>query len=168
MEEFWRPIPEFTNYDISNLGRIYNNKTRSIMSSSVNNHGHVKITLTDHQGRRHTRSVGLLVAEAFVEPPNLLCNQIIVLDGDLTNLRADNLAWRPTWFAWRYTRQLKERQPLHFRNLTVENIETGDVYENIVEAGITEGLLFTHIWESTYKAKPCFPNGSVFEIIERV
>lgn len=168
MEEIWRPILEFTNYDISNLGRVYNNKARMMMSTSQNNHGHTKITLTDHRGVRHTRSVALLVAEAFVEAPNLLCDQVVVLDGDLTNLRADNLAWRPTWFAWKYTRQLKELQPLHFHNLMVENIETGDLYENVIQAGMTEGLLFQHIWESTYKAKPCFPTGSVFEVVERV
>lgn len=168
MEEIWRPIPEFPTYDINNLGEIYNTRTRSLMRIGRTNHGHGRINLVDENGEQHTVSVARLVAEAFCEAPNSLCNQVIVLDGDLTNLRADNLAWRPTWFAWKYTRQLKEPQPNHYHNLPVANLDTGAVYDNIIDAGVEEGLLFDHIWESTYKTKPCFPTGYVFEIVQKV
>lgn len=168
IDEMWATIPDFPTYQVSSLGDIYNTRTKSLMRVSHTTHGHVKIALVDENGDRHTRSVTQLVAQAFCEAPNSRCNQVIVLDGDLTNLRADNLVWRPTWFAWRYTRQLKEPQPDHLHNLEVRNVETGVVYPNIIDAGVTEGLLFQHIWESTYRGKPCFPTGAVFEITERV
>lgn len=167
-EELWRNILEFPRYDISNFGRVYNIRRNMMMETSYTTYGHSKITLTAYDGSRHTRSVAQLVADSFVEPPNLLCDNLIILDGDFTNVVYTNLAWRPRQFAWKYTRQLKERQPLHYRNLSVRNCDTGVEYSSIVEAGITEGLLFVDVWRSTYNSQPVYPYGSVFEVIERV
>lgn len=168
-EEVWQTIPDFSNYNISNLGRVYNIRRNSIMRTSLTNHGHVKITLkSDWTGQRFTRSVAVMVAEAFVESPNWMCDQIIVLDGNFSNVAATNLAWRPRWYVWKYTRQLKIKQPLHYRNLSVRNITNDFYYNSIIEAGIKEGLLFDDIWRSTYTGLKLFPNGSVFEIVERV
>jgi hypothetical protein len=165
-EEVWADIPGFSEYAISDLGRVYNRRTDRIMSVSLNNYGHVKITLVaDGTRRRYTRAVSVMVAEAFLEVPHVLSDQLVVLDGDFTHLTPSNLAWRPTWFAWKYTRQLKERQPRHYENLPVLNLVTGAEYESIMQAGITEGLLFDDIWKSTYTAEPVYPNGSIFEII---
>ncbi len=81
IEEVWQTIPEFQNYQISNLGRVYNIKKDIIMRTSLTNFGHVKLTLkSDWSEERFTRSVAQLVAEAFVEPPNLMCDHIIILD----------------------------------------------------------------------------------------
>lgn len=167
-EELWKNILEFPDYNISSLGRVYNVKRNMIMSTSLNNYGHVKITLAARDRTRHTRSVAQLVAEAFVEAPTLLCDQIIVLDGDFTNVSAENLAWRPRWFAWKYTHQLKTTQPPHYRNLQVMNIVNDNEYRSIIVAGMYEGLLFSDIWRSTYTGEPVYPTNSVFEVLDRV
>jgi hypothetical protein len=169
MGEEWRTIREFPNYEVSNLGRVFNIRHNHLMSTSITLQGHAKITLaSEWDGTRYTRSVARLVAEAFLDPPNLLCDEVILLDGDLTNLNVENLAWRPARFAWYYTRQLKTPQPRHYQNLAVINAMTEDEYESIVEAGMREGLLFNDIWHSTYTGQSVFPSGAVFEIIERV
>lgn len=167
MEEEWRSIPEFPNYEISNYGQVYNRRFQRLMRVSQSNHGHTKVTLQNGRGR-FTRSVAQLVAEAFVEAPNLLCDNLMILDGELKNVRADNLAWRPRTFAWKYTHQLKVEQPDHYYHLPVLNTTTNSKYRAIVEAGVMEGLLFDDIWRSTYTGKPTYPYGCVFEIIERV
>lgn len=167
IEEVWKEINEFPNYQISNFGRIYNLTRDTIMSPSFTPFGHMKITLKspwDHS--RHTRGVALLVAEAFLEKPNLLCDHVMVLDGNFANVVATNLMWRPQWLCWRYTRQLKVRQPNHYHNLPCLNVSTGAMYENVIEAGMTEGLLFADIWRSTYSGVALFPNGSIFEIVK--
>lgn len=164
----WRTIPEFPRYEISDEGEIYNTYYRQMMRTSFSNHGHLKITLTDDRGRRHTRSVALLVAEAYVPVPNYLCNYLIVLDGNLEHVAATNLAWRPRGFAWEYTHQLKVDQPLHYRNLPVRDLVHNFNYNSIIEAGIEEGLLFKDIWQSTYTEGEVFPTGAVFEVMERV
>jgi len=166
--EEWRIVREFPNYQISNKGRVFNSKRNQHMRTSVTPFGHVKITLTDYDGSRHTRSVAQLVADMFVPHPNYMCDHLMVLDGDLLHVEASNLAWRPRWFAWKYTRQLKVPQPRQYHNLAVRNVTTGDEYESIIHAGMTEGLLFENIWRSTYTRQETYPHGSVFEIIERV
>jgi hypothetical protein len=168
LEEVWETIPEFPRYEISNLGRIYNSKARAFMSPSLTNHGHMKITLVSESGGRQTRSVAVLVGEAFVEAPNVFCDQLIMLDGHLTHIAANNLAWRPRWFAWKYVRQLKIEQPIYYRNLRVTNLIENVEYQSIIHAGMIEGLLFDDIWRSTYSGVPVFPYGSIFEVTERV
>ncbi len=108
------------------------------------------------------------MAQAFVPSPNVLCDQVVLLDGTLTNVMAENLVWRPQWYAWKYARQCKIEQPRHYWNLAVENIDTGVRYQSIIEAGISEGLLFDSIWRSTYSGDPVYPNNHIFEIAEGV
>lgn len=166
-EEIWKIIPEFPNYQISNKGRVYNLRFDHLMRTSYTPFGHMKITLkASGSNVRFTRSVAQLVAEAFVDRPNILCDQVMILDGDFSNVVAENLAWRPRWFVWKYTRQLKERQPIYYQNLPVCNVRTGTVYNSVVEAGITEGLLFRDIWVSTHTGNFVFPNASIFEVIK--
>lgn len=165
-EERWVTIEEFPMYEISDQGRIYNSRTQRYMETSQTNHGHTKISLMDPNGERRTRSVPLMVAAAFVEVPNHMCDHLVVLNGDLLDVAASNLAWRPRWFAWKYTRQLKIPQPIHYHNLHVLNINTNVEYSSIVDAGMTEGLLFDNIWASTYRESEVFPYGHVFKITE--
>lgn len=166
-EQIWAEIPEFPNYEVSNYGLIFNLKTKETMSVSATNHGHLKVSLVNETGR-HTRSVALLVASAFVAVPNPLCDQVILLDGDLRNVAADNLAWRPNWFSWRYTRQLREQGPRYYYTLPVLNVRTNVLYDSIYHAGIEDGLLFDDIWRSTYTGDSVYPTQGVFQVHERV
>jgi hypothetical protein len=137
------------------------------MRTYPNTHGHMRITLTDGDtGERYDRGVAKLVAEAFVEPPNALCNRVMILDGEKANLVAENLVWRPRWFVQKYVRQfvLLNRQPRHVKNLRIKNCATGKRYRNVVECAMGEGLLFEDIWRSTYSASKIFPHGDTFEV----
>lgn len=167
IEEEWKDVFDFSNYRISNLGRIYNIYRDHIMNVSCTTFGHLKVTLKcDYDGERYTRGVAQMVADAFVKRPNPLCDHIIVLDGNFSNVSAYNLAWRPRGFMWEYTRQLKIRQPLHYRNLPVVDVDTGEEYESVIEVGMSEGLLFKDVWRSTYSGVAVFPTGSIFEIVK--
>lgn len=168
MQEQFLRIPDFSNYAISNYGDIIHIKDQRLMAVSHTNHGHAKISLVSDSGSRHTRSVSLLVAQAFVKAPNPLCDQVVLLDGDLRNVRADNLVWRPRWFAWKYSQQLKGFPPPHYFNLPVANLDTGVIYTNIVTASTAEGLLYDDVWRSTYSGSEVYPNKNRFEIVERV
>lgn len=164
--EQWATIPDFPMYEISSQGRVRNAKFDRIMRTSINSSGHVKITLVDdHTGMRLTRSVAQMVAEAFVAAPTVLCDHVVVLDGNFENVRAENLVWRPRYFAWKYTHQLKNEQIHYFHNLRVQNISTGAAYDSIIQAGMCEGLLFQDIWRSTYSGARLFPHGDAFEVI---
>lgn len=164
-QELWQTIPDFPYYQISNYGRVYNQTTGRLMRTSTTQFGHVKISLLcDWGSGRYTRSVALLVAEAFVEPPDDRCDHVMILDGNPSNVAYWNLAWRPRWFVWKYAHQLKTPQPSYFYNLPVVETTHGRRYNNIIEAGMTEGLLFNDIWKSTFDNVAYFPNRLVFKI----
>jgi len=163
-KERWKVIPEFPYYEISNLGRVYNTREDLIMRTSHTTQGHVKITLVAEDKCRYTRSVAQMVAEAFVEPPTPFSCQVLPLDGNIDNLTSENLVWRPTWFAWKYVRQLKVPQPNHYYNLKVYNVTKDIHYKNIIEAGMIEGCLFADIWRSTFRGAEIFPGDQVFTI----
>jgi hypothetical protein len=173
IEEIWSTIDEFPQYSISNYGNVRNDLTGHLLAPNPNNHGHIKINLMDLRTReKYTRSVALLVATAFVVPPDRRSDCIIVLDGNLSNVTAWNLAWRPRGFAWEYTHQLKTQQPLAFQNLRVQNETYGFVYLSIIEAGKSEGVLFKDIWRSACsppQSRPrIYPHRATYRVVERV
>lgn len=165
-EEVFADIFGFPRYAVSSHGRIYNKVFEKFMSPSRRApDGQLKISLIDENEIRHSLSVAYLVAEAFVERPNYLCTEVIVLDGNYHNMMANNLAWRGPRTAYLYARQMKFEPRKIYINLPVRNCNTGVEYENIVRAGITEGLIWDEIWESTYKGTPVPPFGYTYEII---
>lgn len=167
--EVWKTIPEFQNYQISNYGRVFNILRDHHMSTSQTQFGHVKVALmSEWDHRRYTRSVAYMVAEAFVEPPDERCDTVIIKDGNLSNVVAWNLAWRSAWFAWKYARQMKvEEFPPWYHNLPIVNVMNGRRYDSIIDAGITEGLLFHDIWISCHDGVAYHPNQLIFKINEK-
>lgn len=167
MEELWVTIPDFPNYQISNRGHVYNRKLGRMLSPSMNNFGQLRVNLRQgSDARQFSRTITRLVAEAFVPKPDRISTTPIVLDGDFYNCVAENLAWRPKAFAWRYTHQLRDPQPMHYRNIAVMNMSTRNEYDCIVTAGINEGLLFDDIWFSVNTGHRIYPNSSIFQITE--
>lgn len=166
MEEvYWQLIPGFPAYAVSNQGQVLNIETDRLMRISYTLQGNAKVSLVGLEGRR-TLSVAYLVARAYVAPPNPLSGSVVVLNGNQADLRAVNLVWRPISFAWKYTRQMKEGQPLYFQTLPVVDISTGLQYRSIVEAGEQLGLLYQDIWRSTYTGDTTYPGNSIFRVIK--
>lgn len=155
MEEVWKKIPEFPIYSVSNLGRVWNDRYGRELQTNPNNFGHMRVTLREG-GIAHTVSVALLVAEAFVEPPDELSDHVILLDGDLRNVSAYNLAFRPRWFAWKYARQLRTEPYPQYR-LQIYNITLDRWYPSVIDCGMDHGLLFADIWRSANRR-----NGGVY------
>jgi hypothetical protein len=160
----WSVIPGFPTYVVNNMGQILNIETDRLMMISYTQQGNAKISLVGPEGRQ-TLSVARMVAESFVLRPNPLSDSVIVLNGNQADLRAANLAWRPGWFAWKYTRQLKEQQPIYFHNLTIHDIVEGWYYKNVIDAGQRLGLLYADIWRSTYTGDSVYPGNSIFRVV---
>lgn len=169
IKEEWKPLWEFPQYSVSNYGKIRNERTGMEMATSQTTHGHVKISLLDERvHERYTRSVALLVANAFVPVPDRLSDAVIQLDGNHANVVSWNLAWRPTWFAWKYTHQLKQQQPVEYTSFKVRNITRGYVYRSVVEAAMTEGLLFDDVLRSHFNDTRIYPHACVYKVVGRV
>lgn len=91
MNEEWKDIPEFSNYQISNLGFIRNKKTGRILKSATNGSGYLGCSLSN-KGKKSTKKIHRLVAEMFLTKTedNQEVNHI---DGNKLNNRLDNLEW---------------------------------------------------------------------------
>lgn len=152
MREQWEEIDEFPNYLVSDLGNIVSQKTGVPRKPSRNSQGHLKITLS-RDGQLITRAVGPLVAEAFVAGRDDVFNQLIHLDGDYRNCAADNLMWRPRWFAIRYHKQFMY-EPFYEEGVKIVEMETGEHFASLKEVCTTYGLYHYDVTKSCVEHVP--------------
>ena len=99
-KEIWETIPEWTYYEVSNLGRVrsYANnggprkdKPKILYLGKPNKHGYYRVTLCENLRKLKT-GVHRLVLGAFVEacPDGMECRH---LDGNSGNNTLENLKW---------------------------------------------------------------------------
>lgn len=90
MIEEWKSIKDIPNYDVSNLGRIRNNKTERILKPKLIR-GYESVCLRKYNKNIHKR-VNRLVAEAFI--PNPLNKPLVNhIDYNPQNNNVNNLEW---------------------------------------------------------------------------
>jgi len=95
MEE-WRIIEEFSNYAISNMGRVKrikktgrNTKVGHILKQRKNRCGYMYTSMCK-DGKRTSKTIHRLVLKTFIGYNDLDCNHI---DGDKTNNKLENLEY---------------------------------------------------------------------------
>jgi len=165
IEEVWKDIPEFPRYMVSNLGNVMNVRTENLVKPQLTPQGILYVPLYgSDQGT--TRSIKVLVAKAFLDHEGFdpkIFDTPINKDGDKTNNRVDNLAWRPRWFAVKYSRQfLTPHVNAHVG--PVYDVTNNQVYDNVYIVATTFGLLMRHVYRSTYAETPVFPTEQIFSI----
>lgn len=167
MDEVWVKCDGFPDYSVSTLGRVANTRFNRIIKPSITKEGTVKVKLSCN-GKQCTKSLKVLVGNAFVDGRTDLFDTIIHLDGDVTNNEITNLVWRPRWFAWKYRRQLEQIDFYHRINPgPIKDVKTGLVYKGgIVDAGLTNGLLFSEIRLSLMDQTPVFPTWQIFGAVK--
>lgn len=102
MQEIWKDIKDYPNYQISNFGRVkalkfYSNIHKKyydrelILKEKTNRFGYKFVGLSNENGRK-SKMIHRLVAEHFIEKKinNYEVNHI---DGNKSNNRVDNLEW---------------------------------------------------------------------------
>jgi hypothetical protein len=162
--EYWQQLNEFPGYSVSDLGRVRNDDTGRMMSQNVNGHGVVHVGLTKKL-KQYRRSVAVLVARAFVEIPHQRepFDTPINLNGDRTDNRACNLMWRPLWFARKYFLQFVN--PTRGFKIPIEDIKTGERFENSWDAATRYGLLDQEIVTATLNRTYVWPTYQMFKTL---
>lgn len=155
------PIEGFWDYHITRDGEVINTKTNRVMTLSLNQNGDPTVGMVV-DGYQYRRSVKVLVARAFVEGENEIFNTPVQLDGNKYNLRAENIVWRPRWFAWKYTKQFDEPYPLWYSQGPIIDIVNRLRYRTVLDASVLNGVLCSDIRLSMLDERKVFPTGQIF------
>ena len=134
--ERWRPVKDFSTYEVSDEGRVRNVKTGRVMKTSNSNYGYEQVCLRKNK-QQHTKKVHRLVADAFYEGDHegLDVNHI---DGDKLNNNLSNLEFCTRKENINHAFRTGLKQPSRMKKVRV--IETGIVYESIRECARQIGV----------------------------
>jgi hypothetical protein len=92
INEVWRSIDGYLNYQVSNIGRVRNTETGKIFKPSVNSNGYYNVVLRK-DGKPYNHKVHRLVAHEFLENPEVTQKLNVdhidrnKLNNQVTNLR---------------------------------------------------------------------------------
>lgn len=143
VRELWVELDEFPNYSVSNMGEVVNIKTGTPIKPSRNQNNVPKVTL-QKQRIATTISLAVLVATTFVPGKIDYYDTPIHLDGNRSNCRADNLVWRPRWYAIKYHRQFM-MDDFYRSSMRVQDVETGLIFDTPREAALYFGAYYLDI-----------------------
>lgn len=155
MSEIWKPVPGFSKYMVSNLGRV-----KSFAQDKVNGRiikptwvrgGYLSVKLSDDSGVAYSRLVHRLVAMAFIDNPHNY-PQVNHKDEDKCNNRVENLEWCDNRYNARYgtrsSRIAKSNTDNPLRLAAVFSIDFDGnfvFYKSIKEASKKTGLCPSNI-----------------------
>lgn len=160
--DIWQLCESYPKYLVSPEGLVKNRERDTLVRARQNRQGVVMVSLMGDD-TRHTRSVALIVAQAYLAPPRSEAyNSVIHLDGDRSNCHASNLAWRPRWYAIRYHQQFS-RKP---KDISVMIEDTGEVFGTLRDACVKYGLDERYTYMDLINGEPCFHHGFRFKFAE--
>lgn len=160
----WKRVTGFPNYEVSDWGAVRRLNSDRTIAVPLNQQGNPYVGLS-RDGEQQKRSLALLVAMTFLDrPPNSRFDTPIHLDGDKTNCAADNLMWRPRWFAIKYHQQFYNGKRGFI--VPVFEVNSGETFPTSWEAALKYGLIDQEILTAAINRTVVFPTGMHFRPIE--
>jgi len=90
MEE-WKPIEDYTDYSVSNLGNVRSNRKMKLLKLCLDTSGRPFVNIYNKKGRL-TRQIARLIAIAFIANPTNL-PMIDHINRNVLDNRIENLRW---------------------------------------------------------------------------
>lgn len=145
MEEVYKPIKDFENYQVSNLGNVKNSKGH-LISQATNDRGYKHLHLSKDK-HKYNKDVHRLVAETFIPNPDNL-PVVNHLDENPGNNRADNLEWSTHKYNSNYgtcqKRKSETRKSRHYDCSGPNNSFYGHKHSDSTKDKIRNSRLGTH------------------------
>ena len=161
MQERWLPISEFPGYSVSNMGNVFNDEAEHPIVVSLNQFGIPHVGLTKN-GIQYRRGLAHLVAKTFIRNPNERFDTPINMNGDRTDCRVDNLAWRSRWFAIHFFREMATNMQLIDEPIVDSE---GRHYKGSRHAAEYLGVLESDIFKSLEEGRPVPPMFIQFQYV---
>lgn len=171
MQEVWKIIEEVPKYEVSNFGHVRRIGAILPLVPKEASGGSKFVTMSSG-GNRYSRSLKVLVANAFVphkegQDPDIFDTPIqCSLSTD--NNRADNIVWRPLWFALQFRRDLNLKTLPFYYEMPVMNITTGNQHVSILTASLHDGVLMKDIYRSAIEGRSIFPDAYRYDFMQRL
>jgi len=162
--EEWVPVEGFPGYSINFLGQVSRDSTGRLLVPRFNQYGVPYVGLM-RGWQQCSRSLPRLVARAFLPRPSDIFDTPIQIDGDRSNCRADNLMWRPRWYAILYNRQFEDRYD-NAIEVPVRAVNEGEKFPNSLDAACRYGLLEREVELSILNRTPAWPTYQYFELVD--
>lgn len=137
MVNVWKVINEFPKYSVSDDGRVRNNKTGKILSPCADTNGYLSVGLY-RDGKRSTKRIHRLVAEAFIPNP-LNLHDINHRDGNKSNNDKSNLEYCTRSYNMLHSSRTLGKKPRKPIKNPIVCVESKEVYENIEAAAKAVG-----------------------------
>lgn len=169
MSEIWLKVKDkdVENYEVSNRGRIRNATTGRLLKLQIDRDGYLKVILSNN-GRAYNKFVHTLVANAFLDSEDYQGDPeyMIVgfLDGDRSNVCADNLAYMSRAESIQRSFNRGRKQTHIFRR--VRCVETGEEFDSIEECSRVTGISRNAISRVANRRSLRTKDGLHFELVE--
>ena len=140
MEEIWKNIEGYPNYQVSNMGRVkrlstgYYRRTEKILKPQLQNNGYLHIKLSQ-KDKTKCILVHRLVAQVFIPNPNNL-PQVNHINEDKTDNRVENLEWCTQKYNINYGNGISKRVKTNKENGTYKKI--GEINSKIRSKSILQ------------------------------
>lgn len=142
--EKWATVKGYENYAVSNYGAVRNTKRNRHIRPFKDKNGYMLVNLYDAENRMRTLKVHRLVLAAFV--PNVdMKEQVNHIDGNKANNCLENLEWATQSENQRHRRNVLGKNGGGLDRCKVMCVETGVVYESIMQAERMTTALHQHI-----------------------
>ncbi len=138
MEEEWKTIPGFSDYVVSNLGRVYSTQRNKMLKTAPDNKGY-PVAHLNRDGRLGKVAVHRLVAFAFVDG-YFVGAFVNHKDGIKTN----NVFWNLEWLTNAENTHHAYSTGLHSTR-SVRIIETEEVFDSAAECARYLGIAASQI-----------------------
>ena len=159
----WVPVEGFPGYSINPLGQVARDSTGRLLLQRYNQYGVPYVGLM-RDWQQCIRSLPRLVARAFLPRPSEIFDTPVQIDGDRSNCHAENLMWRPRWYAVLYNRQFDGDRYENPITQPVREVTEGERFRNSLEAACRYGLLEREVVLSIANRTPTWPTYQYFEM----
>lgn len=147
MEEVWKIVNDYPNYEVSNTGRVRNRKSGRLLQQKLGREGRYMSVYLCNNGHENTQRVHRLVAKAFIPNPENK-PQVNHIDGNRLNNHISNLEWCTSKENNLHAIKTELNHPGEYQKKPIRVIETGEIFNGVVECSKAIGADFRNVYQS--------------------